>query len=54
MTQLGDSLPPENRAFIRESGQRIVQMYTDWHKPDQAASWRAKIGLTGQSKASTE
>jgi tetratricopeptide (TPR) repeat protein len=54
MAQLEGSVSPENRAFIRESGQRIVQMYTDWHKSDRAAAWRARLGLTGQSKAGTE
>jgi serine/threonine protein kinase/tetratricopeptide (TPR) repeat protein len=46
MAQREDSVSTENRAFIRESGQRIVQMYAGWHKPDQAAAWRAKVGLT--------
>jgi hypothetical protein len=33
-----DSNPPE-------AGQRLVQIYTAWRKPDQAGKWRRKLSF---------
>ena len=30
-------------AAIREAGERLVQLYEAWAKPDKAAEWKAKL-----------
>ena len=38
-------VPPPARERLTEAAQRIVQLYEAWGKPDQAAAWRAKLGI---------
>jgi non-specific serine/threonine protein kinase/serine/threonine-protein kinase len=33
-------------ARLTEAGERIVQLYEAWGRPEQAAEWKAKLGLT--------
>jgi hypothetical protein len=33
-------------ANLPEAGQRLVQLYTAWGKPDQAGEWRRKLSFT--------
>jgi eukaryotic-like serine/threonine-protein kinase len=33
----------QDRQALSEAGDRIVQLYQDWQKPDKAAEWRAKL-----------
>jgi non-specific serine/threonine protein kinase/serine/threonine-protein kinase len=33
----------KEKKWIRSTGQQIVDLYTQWSKPDQAAQWRAKL-----------
>jgi tetratricopeptide (TPR) repeat protein len=37
------SIPAYNRDSLVEAGQRVVDLYTAWGKPAQAAEWRRKI-----------
>jgi tetratricopeptide (TPR) repeat protein/tRNA A-37 threonylcarbamoyl transferase component Bud32 len=41
-----DSIPAGNRGELSDAGERIVQLYTDWGKPEQAAQWRQKVEHT--------
>jgi hypothetical protein len=38
------AIPPRARGRVSEAGERVVQLYQAWGKPDQAAQWRAKLG----------
>jgi hypothetical protein len=31
------------RVSLREAGDRIVELYTKWGKPEEAAEWRKKV-----------
>jgi tetratricopeptide (TPR) repeat protein len=35
-----------DRSRLREAAERVVQLYEAWGRPDQAAAWKAKLGLT--------
>jgi hypothetical protein len=43
LMQRGEAMQLQNRRFLSESGERIVQLYKNWGKPEMAASWRAKL-----------
>ncbi|HEY1203798.1 MAG: serine/threonine-protein kinase [Bryobacteraceae bacterium] len=43
MKQLGDKLPESGKPRFKLAGERIVQLYESWGKPQQAAEWRAKL-----------
>lgn len=36
---------------LREAGERIVQLYTIWGKPDKAAEWRQQVQVAGVGTA---
>jgi eukaryotic-like serine/threonine-protein kinase len=37
-------MPAKEQKWIRSSGEHTVDLYSQWHKPEQAAQWRAKAG----------
>jgi len=37
------TIPTDSAPEVEQAGDRIVQLYDDWGKPEQAAEWRAKI-----------
>jgi len=37
------SIPRENRIAVERAGARVVQLYTEWGKTEQASEWRKKI-----------
>jgi hypothetical protein len=39
------SIPAYNRDTLTQAVQRVVDFYTAWNEPGQAAEWRAKIAL---------
>jgi len=43
MRQLGDKLPESGKARFKRAGERIVQLYESWGKPEKAAAWREKL-----------
>ena len=43
MQQRASSIPAYNRDSLTSGGQRIVDLYTAWGKPDKAAEWRKKL-----------
>ena len=45
------TIPAYNRITIEEAGERIVQLYQHWNKPENAVAWREKLqaGLTSAS-----
>jgi hypothetical protein len=30
---------------LREAAERVVRLYEQWSEPDQAAAWKAKLGM---------
>ena len=33
------------RFRLREAAERVVRLYEDWGRPDQAAAWKTKLGM---------
>jgi hypothetical protein len=33
------------RSRLLEAAERVVRLYEEWNQPDQAAAWKAKLGL---------
>ena len=38
------TIPPQGKVRLTEAIQRLIDLYTAWDKPDQAAEWRKKLG----------
>jgi eukaryotic-like serine/threonine-protein kinase len=43
MMQRADKIPPEGKTRPTEALQRLVDLYTAWGKPDEAAKWQQKL-----------
>jgi tetratricopeptide (TPR) repeat protein len=43
LVQRRDTIPWNSRPVLGEAGQRIVQLYRDWSKPERAAAWSEKL-----------
>jgi tetratricopeptide (TPR) repeat protein len=43
MIQRVGAIPRDNLSEVETAGDRIVQLYQDWGKPEQAAEWRARL-----------
>ena len=47
LMQRKSAIPTFNQSRVPEAGERIVKLYQDWGKPDQAGKWRQQLsGLT--------
>jgi hypothetical protein len=38
-------IPVPNRLRLREAAERVVRLYEDWNKPEQATAWKANVGM---------
>jgi serine/threonine protein kinase len=38
-------IPPQAKPRLTEAAERVVRLYEAWSKPEQAALWKAKLGL---------
>src|SRR5262249_53337007 len=38
-------MPVPARLRLREAAERVIRLYEDWGKPEQAAAWKAKLGM---------
>jgi hypothetical protein len=47
---LESQIPPNGRIRVAEAGDRIVQLYEAWGRPEKAAEWRTKLTGTGEAK----
>ena len=43
MQQREAAIPPEGKIRLNEALQRLVDLYTAWGKPDEAAKWQVKL-----------
>jgi Tfp pilus assembly protein PilF len=43
LTSRRATIPWESRTAPRQAGERIIQLYRDWGKPDKEAEWREKL-----------
>ena len=34
-----------DRPRLREAAERVIRFYEQWNKPDQATSWKARLGI---------
>jgi tetratricopeptide (TPR) repeat protein len=48
MVQREAAVPPESRRVITQAGERIVQFYESWGKPEKAAEWAEKLPRNNQ------
>ena len=39
-------LPATARLPMAGAGQRVVRLFEEWGKPDRAAAWKAKLGMS--------
>lgn len=52
MMQRQATMTAADRANLRDAGERIVQLYQHWGKPEQAAEWRIKLKASqGEAEA---
>ena len=38
-------IPVPDRPVLREAAERVIHLFENWDKPDQAAAWKAKVGM---------
>jgi tetratricopeptide (TPR) repeat protein/tRNA A-37 threonylcarbamoyl transferase component Bud32 len=43
MKQRGAKIPPQGKIRLTEALERLVQLYSAWDKPEQAATWRREL-----------
>jgi hypothetical protein len=41
------AIPLVSRVRLTEAVERLVRLYDDWGKPDEAAKWRARLAPKG-------
>jgi tetratricopeptide (TPR) repeat protein len=46
MKRREQTMPPDRNITLREAIERVVQLYEAWGKPEKAAVWKARLGLT--------
>jgi hypothetical protein len=39
------AIPVEQRSHLREAAERVVRLYEAWKKPQEAAAWKARVGM---------
>jgi hypothetical protein len=47
MKQREVSIPPEGKPRLRETLERLVQLYEATNRPGQAAGWKQKLAALG-------
>jgi serine/threonine protein kinase/tetratricopeptide (TPR) repeat protein len=45
MNRLEATIPKPSKAQFANASRRVIRLYEAWGKPDQAKSWKAKLGL---------
>jgi hypothetical protein len=45
-----DHSTQNRRRVVTQAGERIVQLYQSWGKPEKAAEWGAKLRLPGNGQ----
>ena len=43
MKQHAAKIPAPFKHYLTEAGERVVRLYDDWGKPEEAAEWRARL-----------
>ncbi len=43
MKESAKTIPPHELPRLKQVGERIVQLYEAWEKPDKAREWREKM-----------
>ena len=41
-----EGLPAMARPLLAGAAERVVRLFEEWDKPDRAAAWKAKLGMT--------
>jgi len=47
-------IPPTSKTRLNEAVQRLVDLYTDWEKPEEAEKWRSKLDAPKSDGEMTE
>ena len=45
MAAHGEQVPASERPRLREAAERVVRLYEEWGKPEEAAGWKEKVGM---------
>jgi hypothetical protein len=40
-----DRIPVPQRTRLRQTAERVVRLYEDWHKPEETTAWKARVGM---------
>jgi tetratricopeptide (TPR) repeat protein len=54
MKQREDKFPPVVKGWMIENGERIVELYKAWGKPQKAAEWREKLKAAAAAPAAVK
>ncbi len=38
------AIPPANASVVDQAGQRVIQLYRDWGKPEKVSEWAKRVG----------
>jgi hypothetical protein len=38
-------IPVPERSRLREAAERVVHLYEGWGRPEEAAAWKARLGM---------
>jgi non-specific serine/threonine protein kinase/serine/threonine-protein kinase len=45
MVSREEEIPIAERSHLREAAERVVRLYESWNRPQEAAAWKAKVGM---------
>jgi hypothetical protein len=45
MKQREAKIAVPERFRLREAAEQVIRLYEDWGKPEQAATWKTKLGM---------
>ena len=43
MKRYAAKIPAPRKHYLTEAGERVLQLYEDWGKPEEAAKWRKEL-----------
>jgi eukaryotic-like serine/threonine-protein kinase len=44
LVQRTKAIPPANASVVDQAGQRVIQLYRDWGKPEKVSEWAKRVG----------
>jgi non-specific serine/threonine protein kinase/serine/threonine-protein kinase len=47
LVQRAAAIPPANASVVDQAGQRVIQLYRDWGRPEKVLEWAKRVGRQG-------